>query len=71
MRCEQRRQAEGAGESALIRACSQQHGFVVDDLIAYFLGEEFFRLVVNAATRRQGHRLAHAAERGNGNALSH
>jgi aminomethyltransferase len=35
---------------ALYSCMLEQHGFVVDDLIVYFLGEDFFRLVVNAAT---------------------
>ena len=36
---------------ALYTAMLDEHGGVIDDLIIYFLGEEFFRLVVNAATR--------------------
>ena len=35
---------------ALYSCMLEQHGFVVDDLIVYFLREDFFRLVVNAAT---------------------
>jgi glycine cleavage system T protein (aminomethyltransferase) len=35
---------------ALYSCLLEQHGFVVDDLIVYFLREDFFRLVVNAAT---------------------
>ena len=36
---------------ALYTAMLDEQGGVIDDLIIYFLGEEFFRLVVNAATR--------------------
>lgn len=36
---------------ALYTCMLNEQGGVVDDLIVYFLGEEFFRLVVNAATR--------------------
>jgi aminomethyltransferase len=35
---------------ALYSCMLEQHGFVVDDLIVYFLRDDFFRLVVNAAT---------------------
>src|SRR5437764_8775653 len=35
---------------ALYSCLLEPHGFVVDDLIVYFLREDFFRLVVNAAT---------------------
>ena len=35
---------------ALYSCLLEQHGFVVDDLIIYFLREELFRLVVNAGT---------------------
>src|SRR5437868_9641139 len=35
---------------ALYSCMLEQHGFVVDDLIVYFLAEDHFRLVVNAAT---------------------
>ncbi|HEY4138336.1 MAG TPA: glycine cleavage system aminomethyltransferase GcvT, partial [Casimicrobiaceae bacterium] len=35
---------------ALYSCLLEQHGFVVDDLIVYFLREDFFRLVVNAGT---------------------
>jgi aminomethyltransferase len=33
------------------RACSTMPAAVIDDLIVYFLAEDFFRVVVNAATR--------------------
>ncbi len=36
---------------ALYSCMLTEQGTVIDDLIAYFLGEEWFRLVVNAATR--------------------
>ncbi|MEO6519052.1 MAG: glycine cleavage system aminomethyltransferase GcvT [Pseudoxanthomonas sp.] len=36
---------------ALYTAMLDEQGGVIDDLIIYLLGEEFFRLVVNAATR--------------------
>ncbi|MGN6512671.1 MAG: glycine cleavage system aminomethyltransferase GcvT [Lysobacteraceae bacterium] len=36
---------------ALYTAMLNEQGGVVDDLIVYYMGEEFFRLVVNAATR--------------------
>ncbi|HEY0503605.1 MAG TPA: glycine cleavage system aminomethyltransferase GcvT [Lysobacter sp.] len=36
---------------ALYTAMLNPRGGVIDDLIIYFLGEDFFRLVVNAATR--------------------
>src|SRR5205823_7098549 len=35
---------------ALYSCLLEQHGFVVDDLIVYFMREDIFRLVVNAAT---------------------
>ncbi|MCH8058055.1 MAG: glycine cleavage system aminomethyltransferase GcvT [Proteobacteria bacterium] len=37
--------------TALYSCMLNQGGAVIDDLIAYFLAEEWFRLVVNAATR--------------------
>src|SRR5690606_40666756 len=30
-----------------------EQGGVIDDLVAYYLGEDYFRLVVNAATREK------------------
>ncbi len=36
---------------ALYSCMLDERGGVIDDLIVYFLGEEFFRLVVNAGTR--------------------
>jgi aminomethyltransferase len=36
---------------ALYSCMLNERGGVIDDLIVYYLGEEFFRLVVNAATR--------------------
>src|SRR5687767_589605 len=36
---------------ALYTAMLNEQGGVIDDLIVYFMGEGFFRLVVNAATR--------------------
>ncbi|HEY8586409.1 MAG TPA: glycine cleavage system aminomethyltransferase GcvT [Rhodanobacter sp.] len=36
---------------ALYSCMLNEQGGVIDDLIVYYLGEEFFRLVVNAATR--------------------
>src|SRR4029453_7847433 len=36
---------------ALYTAMLNEQGGVIDDLIIYFMGDEFFRLVVNAATR--------------------
>jgi glycine cleavage system T protein (aminomethyltransferase) len=36
---------------ALYSCMLNDHGGVIDDLIVYFLSEDFFRLVVNAATR--------------------
>ncbi|MBX3689432.1 glycine cleavage system aminomethyltransferase GcvT [Dokdonella sp.] len=36
---------------ALYSCMLNEQGGVIDDLIVYFLGEEFFRVVVNAATR--------------------
>lgn len=36
---------------ALYTCMLNEQGGVIDDLIVYFLGEDFFRLVVNAATR--------------------
>ena len=38
---------------ALYSCMLDENGGVIDDLIAYHLGEEFFRLVVNAATRKK------------------
>jgi len=38
---------------ALYTAMLNPQGGVVDDLIVYYMGEEFFRLVVNAATREK------------------
>ena len=38
---------------ALYSCMLNQRGGVIDDLIVYFLGETFFRLVVNAATREK------------------
>jgi len=38
---------------ALYTCMLNEQGGVIDDLIVYFLGEEFFRLVVNAATREK------------------
>ena len=43
-------QAEEAGQGAVHRMLDETGG-VIDDLIVYFLAEDFFRLVVNAATR--------------------
>jgi aminomethyltransferase len=39
---------------ALYSCMLNESGGVMDDLIAYYLGEEWFRLVVNAATRDKG-----------------
>ncbi len=39
------------GGKALYSCMLNESGGVIDDLIVYFLNEEFFRLVVNAATR--------------------
>ena len=39
---------------ALYSCMLNERGGVIDDLIAYYLGEEWFRLVVNAATRDKG-----------------
>jgi aminomethyltransferase len=39
---------------ALYSCMLNENGGVMDDLIAYFLDEEWFRLVVNAATRDKG-----------------
>jgi aminomethyltransferase len=36
---------------ALYSCMLNEHGGVIDDLIVYFLGESYFRLVVNAGTR--------------------
>ena len=36
---------------ALYSCMLDQHGGVIDDLIVYYLAEDFFRMVVNAATR--------------------
>jgi aminomethyltransferase len=38
---------------ALYSCMLNERGGVIDDLIVYFLGEEFFRLVVNASTRQK------------------
>ena len=38
---------------ALYSCMLNERGGVIDDLIVYFLGEEFFRVVVNAATREK------------------
>src|SRR5690606_28626123 len=38
---------------ALYTCMLDEKGGVIDDLIVYFLGEEFFRLVVNASTREK------------------
>ena len=38
---------------ALYTCMLNEQGGVIDDLIVYFLGEEFFRLVVNASTREK------------------
>jgi aminomethyltransferase len=38
---------------ALYTAMLNPQGGVIDDLIIYFMGEEYFRLVVNAATREK------------------
>ena len=38
---------------ALYTCMLNAQGGVIDDLIIYFLGEDFFRLVVNAATREK------------------
>jgi aminomethyltransferase len=38
---------------ALYTCMLNERGGVIDDLIVYFLGDEFFRLVVNAATREK------------------
>jgi len=38
---------------ALYSCMLNEQGGVIDDLIVYFLGEEFFRLVVNASTREK------------------
>ncbi len=47
---EQRRQAQGIRASALYSCLLAEEGGVQDDLIVYFLREDLFRLVVNAAT---------------------
>ena len=51
---------------AMYTCMLNEQGGVIDDLIVYFLGEEFFRVIVNAATRERD--LAwirqHAAEFG-------
>lgn len=44
---------KNAGQ-ALYSCMLNEQGGVIDDLIAYFLGEDRFRLVVNAATRDKG-----------------
>jgi aminomethyltransferase len=38
---------------ALYSAMLDENGGVIDDLIVYFLREDFFRVVVNAATREK------------------
>lgn len=38
---------------ALYTCMLDENGGVIDDLIVYFLGEDFFRLVVNASTREK------------------
>ncbi|RRN58926.1 glycine cleavage system aminomethyltransferase GcvT [Pseudoxanthomonas sp. SGNA-20] len=38
---------------ALYSCMLDEQGGVIDDLIAYYLGEDYFRLVVNAATREK------------------
>ena len=38
---------------ALYSCMLTEDGGVIDDLIVYFLGEEFYRLIVNAATREK------------------
>jgi aminomethyltransferase len=38
---------------ALYTCMLDEHGGVIDDLIVYYLAEDFFRLVVNAATREK------------------
>ena len=47
---QQRRQAEGARQGALFVPAARRDGGVLDDLIVYFLREDFFRIVVNAGT---------------------
>ena len=42
---------------ALYSCMLSDDGGVIDDLIVYFMRDDFFRLVVNAGTARQGHRL--------------
>jgi aminomethyltransferase len=39
---------------ALYSCMLDESGGVIDDLIVYYMGEEWFRLVVNAATREKG-----------------
>jgi aminomethyltransferase len=46
---QQRRQAAGIGK-ALYSCMLTPQGFVIDDLIVYFINESWFRLVVNAGT---------------------
>ena len=46
---------------ALYSCLLRDDGCVLDDLIVYFLREDFFRLVVNAATADKRHRVAVAA----------
>ena len=41
------------GGKALYSCMLNEHGGVVDDLIAYYLGPERYRLIVNAATREK------------------
>ena len=47
---QQRRQAQGFGQGAVL-VHAERAGGVIDDLIVYFLTDDFFRIVVNAATR--------------------
>ena len=47
---QQRRQAEGRRARRSTRACCARTAACIDDLIVYFLREDFFRLVVNAGT---------------------
>ncbi len=43
----------GEHGKALYTCMLNERGGVIDDLIVYFLGEEFFRVIVNAATRER------------------
>ena len=60
---ERRRAGSPFPDGALYSCMLLPTGGVIDDLIAYFLTESWFRLVVNAGTRQQGSRLdrEHAA----------